>query len=100
MEISERDLIAKLVQLGHLIRGQRMEGNLQTVPPPTIRGYLCFLKMANRLEERMNYQQIAAVTLLGNACSEDQTIATGLFNEVFGVESKPDDKSSVSGIYF
>ena len=79
------ELILQTVRLGQSIRGQKLEGNLQSVPPPTIYGYLAFLRMARALPH-LSLQQVALSTLLGNASSEDQKLAAGLLNEVFGFQ--------------
>jgi len=80
----EPDLVQIVVRLGQVIRRHRLEGNLLSVPPPTIHGYLTFLRMAERLPH-MSPQQIATLTLLGNASLDDRQATVGVFNEVFGV---------------
>ena len=80
----EPDLVQIVVRMGQVIRRHRLEGTLLSVPPPTIYGYLTFLRMAERLPH-MSPQQVAALTLLGNASLDDRQATIGVFNEVFGV---------------
>lgn len=79
------ELIDKVVQLGHAIRRQREEGNLHSVPPPTISGYLAFLRMSVALRH-LSLQQVALATLLGHCSREDSKQATAVLNEVFGLQ--------------
>lgn len=83
------ELITKVVHLGNVIRKTRTEGQLLSVPPPTIYGYLAFLRMANALPH-LSLQQIAHATLLGNASTEDRQFAGGVFSEVFGIRATDD----------
>jgi len=92
-------LAVKVVKLGQIIRRHKSEGNLQSVPPPTIYGYLAFLQMAQTLDH-LSLQQIAAATLLGNASPEDRKLASGVFNEVFGLQAdQEDDPTSGGGLF-
>jgi len=50
-------LIHKVVQLGQAVRRHRAEGNLRSLAPPTIYGYLAFLRMATALPH-LNLQQL------------------------------------------
>jgi len=90
-------LITKVVHLGNVIRRSRTEGQLLSVPPPTIYGYLAFLRMATALPH-LSLQQIAHATLLGNASSEDRQLASGVFSEVFGIRA--DDDGPLGGDLF
>lgn len=92
-------LIAKVVRLGHVIRRHRAEGNLQTVPPPTIYGYLAFLRMSQSLTH-LTPQQVATATLLGNAGAEDMKHVTGVLNEVFGLRAETTDDPTMGGNLF
>ena len=93
------DLIVKIVQLGNLIRRHRSEGNLQSTPPPTIYGYLSFLRMAQALPH-LSVQQVALATLLGNASPEDHKYVAGVFNEVFGLQTAHEDDPTMGGNLF
>ena len=88
------ELVVRVVRLGNAIRGQRSEGNLQSVPPPTIYGYLAFLRMALSLPH-LSLQQVAMATLLGNASEEDRKQAAGVFNEVFGLQTSEEDETTL-----
>ena len=79
-------LIEKSVQLGHAVRRQKAEGNLLSVPAPTIMGYLAFLRMADRLPH-LTPQQVAMSTLLGLCSREDRKQVSGVLNEVFGLQA-------------
>ncbi len=93
------DLIMKVVQLGNAIRQQRIEGNLQSVIPPTIYGYIAFLKMAASLPH-FSIQQVAMATLLGNTSLDDRKKAANVFNEVFGLQSVLEDEEVMGGNFF
>lgn len=80
-----QELVMHTVRLGQTIRRQKMEGNLQSVPPPTIYGYLAFLRMTRALPH-LSLQQVAVSTLLGNAAPEDRKHVDGALNEVFGFQ--------------
>ena len=90
IQILDDNLIEKVVQLGNAVRRHRSEGDLQSVPPPTIWGYTAFLRMAGTLPH-LNLQEIATSTLLGNASMEDRKQITGVFNEVFGLQNEDFD---------
>lgn len=85
------DLLAKVVKLGKLIRQKRSEGNLQSLPPPTIWGYIAFIRMAQALPQ-MSLQQVSMATLLGNANLEDLKVIPSLMNEVFGLKTTIHEK--------
>ncbi|MCK4787824.1 MAG: hypothetical protein KAV87_28980 [Desulfobacteraceae bacterium] len=93
------EIIIKAVQLGNVIRRHRSEGNLQSIPPPTIYGYLSFLHMAQALPH-LNLQQIALTTLLGNATLEDRKYVSSVFNEVFGLQVDDEDDPTMGGNLF
>ena len=79
------ELIPKLVQLGHVTRRHKADGNLQSVAPPTFDGYFAALRMANRLPH-WSLEQIAQVTLLGNAGADDRKHVAAVLSEVCGLE--------------
>ena len=95
----DRDLIVKVVELGNVIRRHRSEGNLQSVPPPTIYGYLAFLRMAQVLPH-LSLQQVALATLLGNASIEDRKHVASVFTEVFGLQAAQEDDLAMGGNLF
>jgi hypothetical protein len=84
------DLIFKVVKLGQLVRSHRAEGRLLSVPPPTIYGYQAFLRMAKALPH-LAPDQIALVTVLGNASQEDRALVPGLLHQVFGLQQSEDE---------
>jgi hypothetical protein len=90
----DRSLLREVVHLGQVIRRSKSEGNLLSVPPPTIYGYLAFMRMAKTLPH-LSLQQVAMSTLLGNANSEDRKTASIVFNEVFGLQGN-DEEDSIS----
>jgi hypothetical protein len=92
------DTIQKVVRLGQLIRAQRGEGALQSVTPPTIYGYLSFIRMSC-IMKHLTLQQIALVTMLGNASDDDQKVIPGLFHEVFGLQSDCDEALLTSNLF-
>jgi hypothetical protein len=94
----DMDRIRKIVRLGHLIRSQRNEGSLQSVTPPTIQGYMSFMRMSSNMKH-LTLRQIALVTMLGNASDEDQKQIPGLFNEVFGLQSDQEELSFAANLF-
>jgi len=93
-------MIINVVRLGNIIRRHRAEGELQSVPPPTIYGYLTFLRMATSLPH-LSPQQIAELTMLGNAAIEDRKVVAAVLNEVFGLrQADPDEDPAVGGNLF
>ncbi len=93
------ELIVKVVQLGNVVRRHRSEGNLQTLTPPTIYGYMAFLRTARALPH-LSLQQVALATLLGNAGSEDRKHVAGVFNEVFGLQTEEEEDPTMVGNLF
>jgi hypothetical protein len=83
MQLPREVLIEKVAELGAEIRKQRLEGNLQSITPPTLYGYLAFLRLAQALPH-LDLRQIAMVTLLGNASLEDRKVASSLVSRFFG----------------
>jgi MoxR-like ATPase len=83
---TDEELIEKVVRLGEGVRRQRAEGNLHSAPPPTISGYLAFMRMAIRLRH-LSLQQVALATVLGHCSREDSKQAAAVLNEVFGLQA-------------
>ena len=96
---AENDLIMRVVKLGHVVRRQRAEGNLQSLCPPTIYGYLAFLRMAQSMPH-MSPHQVSGATLLGNAGVEDQKLIPGVLNEAFGIPVAEDSEITLDGNLF
>ncbi|MCI0413731.1 hypothetical protein L0222_13140 [bacterium] len=94
----DRDLIAKVVKLGQAIRRQRLDGNLQSLAPPTIYGYLAFLRMAQSLAY-LSLQQVAMATLLGNAGFEDRKLVFTVLNEVFGLQNTQEEDPTGGNLF-
>lgn len=93
---TEDAVLSNVVKLGQVIRRHRSERNLQSVPPPTIYGYLAFLRMAQAMPH-VSLQQVAAATLLGNASPDDRKLVGAVFNEVFGLQAGGDEDDPVKG---
>ncbi len=96
---ADRKMIEHVVKLGHVVRRHQAEGQLATLSPPTISGYLALLRMARALPH-ISLQQAATSTLLGNAGREDQKVIGGVFNEVFGLQAVETDDFSMGGNLF
>jgi hypothetical protein len=94
-----RDLIVKVVALGQEVRRLRSEGQMQSVPPPTLYGYLSFLRMAQSMP-KMPHPQIALVTVLGNAGLDDQKAKAAVLNQAFGLRSDDTDSAVFDGNLF
>ncbi len=90
MNQAQDELVAKVVELGQVIRRRRAEGNLLSVPPPTVYGYLAFLRMALAMPH-LSLAQVAQSTLVGNASSEDKKHIASVFGEVFGLRQEDED---------
>jgi hypothetical protein len=78
----DREVIRQVVLLGQLIRHDRSQGQLQSLPPPTIHGYLAFLRQHLALPHR-SLPDVARATLLA-ATEEDRGQANARCIEVFG----------------
>ncbi len=93
-----RDLIPGIVRLGNEIREQKMEGNLQSITPPTIYGYLALLRLQQKMPYTILHDAINA-TLLGNASQDDSNQALVLFNRIFGLQAEMDldDDNTMGG---
>jgi hypothetical protein len=85
--------------MGNVIRRHRSEGNLQSVVPPTIYGYLACFRMAQALPH-LSVQQVTLATILGNASSEDRKLVASIFNEVFGLQTVHEDDPTLGGNLF
>jgi len=92
-------LIRKVVQLGQAVRRHRAEGNLRSLAPPTIYGYLAFLRMATALPH-LNLQQVALCSVIGNASVEDRKYVNSVFNEVFGIQDDNLEDEDLGGNLF
>lgn len=88
-------VLERVVKLGQHIRLQRQDGNLLSLPAPTIAGYVGFLQMVERIPH-LSLQQVAMSTLLGNASSDDRKVALAVFNEVFGLRQEASDEDSIT----
>lgn len=91
-QASEEEL--RIVKLGSELRKQRNAGSLQSVPPPTIAGYLNFVKLARRLPS-LGLKEVAKHTVLGNASNDDRKQVEALLNAVFGLAAGEKDDSEV-----
>ena len=85
-KVKAKDLprVKMVVELGQKIRIRRKEGNLQSLTPPTIYGYLAAVKLMEQQPE-MPMEHVMGSTLLGNAKEEDSEEAWLLYDEVFGL---------------
>jgi MoxR-like ATPase len=81
---TDPELIEKVVRLGGAIRKAKEEGSVSSVPPPTLYGYVNFLRMARVLAHH-SLQDIAQATLLGNASREDRREIPRLLQQVLGL---------------
>jgi hypothetical protein len=82
-----------------VIRRHRAEGNLRSIAPPTIYGYLSFLRMATALRH-LSLQQVALLSICGNASLADRKIVTTVFNEVFGIHEDQPENEDLTGNLF
>jgi MoxR-like ATPase len=80
----DQSLIIRVVKMGNAIRELQQKGELLSVKPPTLGGYLTFLHMCQKLahcEER----HVAECTLVGNAQEEDANGVKNVLNKYFGL---------------
>jgi hypothetical protein len=92
------DRVSQVVRLGLEIRMRKSEGGLQSITPPTIAGYLGLLKMGAALTH-FTIEELAKVTLLGGATSEDAEELPDLYQTVFGLKI-PSESSAMGGALF
>lgn len=86
------DIYEKTIQLGNLIREQQQNGNLRSIIPPNIKGYMTFLEFMAALKH-MSPFTVAQYTMIGNATNDDLKIVVALFNEAFGIRYYKEDES-------
>ncbi|MCD4737065.1 MAG: AAA family ATPase [Bacteroidales bacterium] len=79
--IIDNSLLEKVIELGTNIRQYQSEGNLLSVVPPTIYGYLTCYKMAKALTG-IPLETIVSNTLLGNATRDDNRMTSTLIQNV------------------
>jgi hypothetical protein len=83
--------VGKVVQLGQAIRRRRADGELLSVPPPSISGYLGALRLSVRLPS-LPLQDVVQLTMLGNAGADDLKALPGVLSEVFGLQAGDSDE--------
>jgi MoxR-like ATPase len=91
-EITDQQL--QIVKLGNAIRNERAQGNLQSVPPPTIAGYLTFIGMAQKLPA-LTLKQVAQCTIVGNASNDDCKHVESLLNSIFGLAADEQESPEI-----
>ena len=89
MQNTGDDLIVKVVKLGTSIRKQRAEGKLLSVPPPTIYGYLAFLRMT-RARQRLSHIPFVFFTRLTDDLSRLQAYRMGV-EDFLSKDTGPDE---------
>lgn len=88
----DTELLRKTVALGELVRAERSQGNLLSLPAPTIAGYAGFLRRVQRLPSQP-VRAAAFTTLLGNPSRDDEKLARGVFNQIFAPGARGEDGS-------
>ena len=83
LNVAEADIKA-VVRLGHEIRRRRALGELQSLVPPTIYGFMSCLRLKAR-HRSTSLMDALRCTLIGNASSEDMGAAWAVVSEVLGV---------------
>lgn len=94
----DRELVANVVKLGQAIRDHQSEGTLHSVSPPSISGFLTFLRMSLRLPH-FSPQQVARVTLLGNASDEDANYVDAVLGGVFALQTESEEATLAEGVF-
>lgn len=95
----DTELTAKIVALGNMIREQRAEGNLQSLVPPTLYGYMGLYRKAQLLKH-LNFKIHAQTTLMGNASNDDQKLSSIMINQILGYKGIEDKESVINDILF
>lgn len=92
--------ISKLVDLGNAIRARKMNGEMGSIPPPTIDGYHTFLHMHNSLNH-FTLQTVAEATILGNANKDDAKQIPQLFSQFLGMHmsDREEDLPMMSNVF-
>jgi MoxR-like ATPase len=93
------ELTAKIVALGNQIRSQRAEGNLQSLAPPSLYGYIVLFRKVQRLKH-LDFKLHAMATLLGNASSTDLKLCNILVNQILGYKGMEDRESVLNDTLF
>lgn len=93
------EILSCIVKLGARVRESRIDGNLQTLPPPTIHGYLGALRLS-RLLPAFELQDILEATMLGNASLEDRKQFPAIYHDVLGTAPADDDDNAAGGDLF
>lgn len=88
--------IQQVVRLGHAIRQRKAKGELISASPPTIYGYLTFLRMAAGLPH-FSLPDITRNTLLGNVSDDEEEQVAGILNEVFGLRIEFENEPTMGG---
>lgn len=94
----DEDLLRKIIHLGSTIRDYRSQGNLLSVVPPTIYGYLTVYRMVKYLPS-IDIPVIISNTLLGNASDEDQRMIDTLIQNVFKTARSSKTKSMFEELF-
>lgn len=90
------EMIDRAVTIGQQIRSRRAQGDLVSACPPTIYGYLGFIRMALRSPE-LSQLEHAKNTLLGNVSEDEEDHVTAILNEVFGLQAQLEDEPTMGG---
>jgi len=98
-DFDKKSLLKQAVMLGATVRKYQSEGSLKSLAPATLYGMLNFVRLAKGLN--LPLPQVARLTLLGNASSEDNKDVSAVLNEVFGIRDTPDgDDATMAGDLF
>lgn len=90
------EMIDRVVEVGQHVRSRKAHGDLLSACPPTIYGYLAFLRMALRMPH-LSQAEIARNTLLGNVSDEDEEHVAAILSDVFGLKADLEDEPTMGG---
>jgi hypothetical protein len=93
----EDQVVRDIVKLGHKIRERRSQGELQSVPSPTIYGYLALLRLYANLSH-LSLIDLFNCTLLGNASPADTGAAKALVSDCLGIQLEQELDTVIGGV--
>ncbi|MFZ2960947.1 MAG: hypothetical protein WA705_29050 [Candidatus Ozemobacteraceae bacterium] len=88
-------LLEKVVKMGEMIRKSKGEGNLPSLVPPSIYGYLSMVQRVIHLPH-LSWARCAQMTLLGNPQTDDLPQVAIILQQVFGIKAGTKETGDVT----
>jgi hypothetical protein len=86
-----------IVNIGNDLRERRSQGELQSVPSPTIYGYLALMRLHFHLPH-LSLIDLFNCTLLGNASPSDTAAAKALVSDCLGIQLSEELEAVMGGV--